>query len=182
MKRILITLIAGLSVLTAFGQGKKGENMDQRFFDAKIREFVYILDIKDSQKPDFVAVYKLYNDEMRATIGKKEKPQNRPDTPQAAAAAVKARLENQNKAQEIRIKYVDDFAKVLEPSQLIRLYDVEAQIQHKLMDRQHGSGHGKGKGKGKGKGFDPSLRPGHGPIPHSGERPSAEAPDKTPEA
>ena len=149
MKKIVITLIAGLAALTAFAQ-EKGEDMSQRFFDAKIREFVYMLEITDAQKPDFVAVYKLYNDEMRATIGKKEKPDKRPDTPEAAAAAVKSRLENQNKAQEVRIKYVDQFAKVLEPKQLLRLYDVEAQIQHKLMDRQNGpKGNGKGHGNGK---------------------------------
>lgn len=185
MKRILITLIAGLSVLTAFGQEKKGEDMEQRFFDAKIREFVYILDIKDSQKPDFVAVYKRYNDEMRAAIGKKEKPLKRPETAEAAAAALKSRLENQNKAQEIRIKYVDDFAKVLEPGQLLRLYDVESQIQHKLMNRQGGHGDKMG-GKGKGKGFNPeqgrpSPHPGN-PGPRPGIRPSAEGHDPTPEA
>lgn len=167
MKRILITLIAGLSVLTAFGHQKKGEDMEQRFFDAKIREFVYILDIKDSQKPDFVAVYKRYNDEMRAAIGKKEKPLKRPETAEAAAAALKSRLENQSKAQKIRIKYVDDFAKVLEPGQLMRLYNVEDKIQHKLMDRKHGN---KGQGKGKGKGPRPDARP------------SAEGPDFAPEA
>ena len=125
--------------------------MSQRFFDAKIREFVYRLDIKDSQKADFVAVYQRYNDEVRATMGKKERPDKKPETAEAAAAAVKSRLENQNKAQDIRIKYVDEFAKVLTPEQLLRFYEVEAQIQHKLMDRKNGPKDGDRGPKGNGR-------------------------------
>ena len=167
MKRLFITLLIGLSAVTVFGQEKK-EDMSQRFFDAKIKEFVYELDITDAQKPDFVAVYKRYNDEMRSVVGKPERPETRPETAEAAAAAVKSRLENQNKAQQIRIKYVDDFAKVLEPAQLMRLYDVEAQIQHKLMDRKNGHG---GKGHGKGYGRGPGNGPGNGSGAVSGQRP-----------
>ena len=141
----------GLSAISVFGQ-EKADDMSQRFFDAKIKEFVYRLDIKDDQKADFVAVYQRYSDEMRAAVGKREKPAVKPSTAVDAAAVVKERLANQNKAQEVRVKYVDEFAAVLTPEQLLRFYDVETQIQHQLMDRQNNGPKGNNHG-GKAHGF-----------------------------
>ena len=42
------------------------------------------------------------------------------------------------RAQAVRLKYVDEFAAVLSPSQLGRLFDVENQIQRKLMSYKKG--------------------------------------------
>lgn len=124
-----------LSSLAAYAQENSGE-VSQRYFDAKIREFVYRLELSDQQKEQFVPIYKQYNDEMREKVGERPKRGEKPATAEEAAALEKARIERQQTAQAIRLKYVDAFAKVLNPDQLSRLYDVESQIQKKLMKRK----------------------------------------------
>ena len=149
MKRILITLLIGLFALTAFGQNHgHGSDVNQRYFDAKIREFVYRLNLTDQQRDAFIPIYKRYSDEMRASVGKLSRPDERPATSEDAAALTKARIERQQIAQNIRIKYVDEFAAVLAPDQMSRLYEVESQIQRKLMSRKNGGRPGPGHRQG----------------------------------
>ena len=143
MKKILLSLLIGFSALTAFGQSQAGE-VNQRYFDAKILEFVYRLNLTDQQRDSFIPIYKRYNDEMRAAVGEREKPEERPATAEEAAALAKARIERQQIAQTIRMKYVDEFATVLNPEQLGRLYEVESQIQRKLLSRKNGDRPGRG--------------------------------------
>ena len=150
MKRFLISLLIGLSALTAFGQ-EKSDAVNQRYFEAKIRELVYYLNLTDGQKEAFIPIYRRYNDEMRAVVGERKKPESRPGTSEEAAAVAKARIERQRQAQSIRMKYVDEFATVLEPDQLNRLYEVEGQIQRKLMNRQNGNRRGEGRRSGEGR-------------------------------
>ena len=150
MKRFLISLLIGLSALTAFGQ-EKSDAVNQRYFEAKIRELVYYLNLTDGQKEAFIPIYRRYNDEMRAVVGERKKPESRPGTSEEAAAVAKARIERQQQAQSIRMKYVDEFATVLEPDQLNRLYEVEGQIQRKLMNRQNGNRRGEGRRSGEGR-------------------------------
>ena len=147
MKKILLSFLIGLSALTAFGQSQGGD-VNQRYFDAKIREFVYRLNLTDQQRDAFIPIYKRYNDEMRAAVGEREKPDERPATAEEAAALAKARIERQQLAQSIRMKYVDEFAAVLDPDQLSRLYEVESQIQRKLMSRKNGNRPGPGHRQG----------------------------------
>ena len=150
MKRFLISLLIGLSALTAFGQ-EKSDAVNQRYFEAKIRELVYHLNLTDAQKEAFIPIYRRYNDEMRAVVGERKKPESRPGTSEEAAAVAKARIERQQQAQSIRMKYVDEFATVLEPDQLNRLYEVEGQIQRKLMNRKDGNRRGEGRGSSEGR-------------------------------
>ena len=150
MKRFLISLLIGFSALTAFGQ-EKSEAVNQRYFEAKIRELVYHLNLTDQQKEAFIPIYRRYNDEMRAVVGERKKPESRPGTSEEAAAVTKARIDRQQQAQSIRMKYVDEFATVLEPDQLNRLYEVEGQIQRKLMNRQNGNRRGEGRRSGEGR-------------------------------
>ena len=138
MKRFLLTLLISLSAFAAFGQNQSGD-VNQRYFDAKIREFVYRLHLTDQQRDAFIPIYRRYNDEMRATVGERDRSDARPANSADAAAAAKARIERQQLAQSIRMKYVDEFAVVLDPDQLSRLYEVESQIQRKLMSRKNGN-------------------------------------------
>ena len=89
MKRFLISLLIGLSALTAFGQ-EKSDAVNQRYFEAKIRELVYHLNLTDGQKEAFIPIYRRYNDEMRAVVGERKKPESRPGTSEEAAAVAKA--------------------------------------------------------------------------------------------
>ena len=93
MKRIIISLLIGLSALTAFGQ-EKSEAVNQRYFEAKIREFVHHLSLTDQQKEAFIPIYQRYNEEMRAVVGERKKPESRPGTSEEAAAVWKLRLED----------------------------------------------------------------------------------------
>lgn len=139
MKRVFATLVLGIAALTAFAQNEPDEQMKQQFFDAKIREIAYHLQLTDQQKADFTPIYQKYSDEMHEVVGRPEKPTERPANADEAVAHIKSRLEHQQKALSVRLKYVDEFAKILEPRQLNKLYDVEDQIQKKLRDRKdHG--------------------------------------------
>lgn len=143
MKKFFLSILIGLSALTAFGQNQAGE-VNQRYFDAKIREFVYRLNLTDQQRDAFIPIYKRYNEEMRAAVGEREKPDAKPSTAEEAVAMAKARIERQQIAQTIRMKYVDEFAAVLNPDQMGRLYEVESQIQRKLLGRKNGGRSGRG--------------------------------------
>ena len=155
MKRFLLTILISLTAFSAFAQEQEA-SVNERYFEAKIREFVYQLRLSDEQKAQFVPLYKRYNDEMRTTLGEPEKPAAPPATAEEAAAWEKKRIKNQQAALDIRLKYVDEFAAVLDPHQLLRLFHIEGQILQKQMDRKGGHGPGQGPGHGKGK-------PGHGP-------------------
>ena len=137
MKRILIPILLCLSSLTAICQ-EKAEDVNKRFFDAKIREFVYRLELTDTQRDAFIPIYKRYSDEMRATVGERQQNREKAVTSEEAAARAKEHIERQQRAQAVRLKYVDEFAAVLSPSQLGRLFDVENQIQRKLMSYKKG--------------------------------------------
>ena len=151
MKRFLLTILISLTAFSAFAQEPEA-SVNERYFEAKIREFVYQLRLTDEQKAQFVPLYKRYSDEMRATLGEPERPAAPPATAEEAAAWEKKRIKNQQAALEIRLKYVDEFATVLEPNQLHRLYQVESQILQKQMNRKGEHGHGPGhNGKAPGK-------------------------------
>lgn len=136
MKRLFITLFIALYTFTAFGQGK-ADDIGERYFDAKLREFVYRLHMSDQQKELFVPIYRRYSEEMRAAVGApREKGAAYGATAEEAAALAKERIERQQAAQAVRMKYVDEFATVLDPDQLSRLYETESQIQRKLLRRK----------------------------------------------
>lgn len=137
MKRMLIPIILCLSSLTAICQ-EKADDVNNRFFEAKIREFVYRLELTDSQRDAFIPIYKRYSDEMRAAVGERKQDREKAATSEEAAARAKEHIERQQKAQSVRLEYVDEFASVLNPSQLGRLFEVENQIQRKLLSYKRG--------------------------------------------
>lgn len=137
MKRMLIPIILCLSSLTAICQEKATE-VNNRFFEAKIREFVYRLELTDKQRDEFIPIYKRYSDEMHEAVGERQRDHEKAATSEEAAAMAKEHIERQQKAQAVRMKYVDEFAQVLTPSQLGRLFEVENQIQRKLLNYKRG--------------------------------------------
>ena len=88
-------------------------------------------------------------------------------TMEEAVKLEKGKVERQQKAQAVKLQYIDEFAKVLEADQLVRLYSVENQIQQKLHSRQQGRG-GQGMRGGRPNGPRPGNRPG-GSGPEDGE-------------
>ncbi len=159
MKQMIFSALLLFVSLSVAAQNAQNDSINEKFFNAKVRELTYRLDIKDEQKKDFVAVYRRYNDDMRAVWGgprlkkgdkkanfqkkddkktdaqKKEMRQKR--TSADVAAAQKRKMELQQKAQEVQMKYLDEFAKVLDAKQMSKFYEVESKIQKKLMERKH---------------------------------------------
>ncbi len=143
MKKMLLSMLTACIVLTASAQQ---ENLSEKFYNAKLAEVTQRLNITDAQKDQFNALYKQYNDDMRATFGKREKHE-KPTTAKEAAELLNKRLDRQEKAIGVRRTYIDKFAKVLDADQLTRLFSIENQMQRKVMDRRNRQGMGKGDGQ-----------------------------------
>lgn len=151
MKRYFMIPI--LLIAAAFSaQAQEKTEVNEKFFEAQIREYVYQLELSDEQKAAFIPVFKRYSEALKATftkpaapaektVGEKPAKGERPHlTKEQAAARLKARIERQQKAQAVRLQFVDEFAQVLEPRQLMRIFEVEKDIQHKVKARQGGHG------------------------------------------
>lgn len=163
-----MTMLLVIVAITAGAQEKKNENFAERMFEAKVREMTYRLELTDAQKEKFVPIYRQYNNEMRAAWGERRKP-GKPANEQESLAATKAKMERQQRAQAVRIKYVDEFAKVLDAKQVKRFFEVENNMQKKMMQRKAEGAHKKQLGKGK-KQFDKGKKPGQGKKPEQGDK------------
>jgi len=166
MKKIVFAVMLMFVALTATAQDKKGETLNEKYFDAKVSELVYRLDMTNEQKEKFIPIYRRYNDEMHSVMGprmkkkgewkkgdkdveKKDGEAKQPKqklTEEQKLARTKQRMEMQQKAQSIRLKYMDEFCKVLDAGQMNKFYEVENKIQKKLQARRM---HPKGKKNGK---------------------------------
>ena len=135
MKQMFLSIILMMAALTASAQTHRADSLNERLFDAKVREMVYRLRITDEQKPKFIPIYRRYTEEMIAAWGEHRRP-TRPTTTEEAAAMQKRKMERQQRAQAIRIRYIDELATVLNAEQLNRFYDVESDIQKKLKARR----------------------------------------------
>ena len=156
MKKSFILIAMLLVAFTAAAQEKKDQDPKERFFQARVKEMVYRLNITDEQKPEFVKVYRAYSAAMHEAVGQKPKregvqkgenqqkegnqakPERRKITMEEAVKLEKGKVERQQKAQAVKLQYIDEFAKVLKPEQLVRFFGVEQQIQQKLNSRQQG--------------------------------------------
>ena len=165
---MMMTMLLVIVAITAGAQEKKNENFAERMFEAKVREMTYRLELTDAQKEKFVPIYRQYNNEMRAAWGERRKP-GKPANEQESLAATKAKMERQQRAQAVRIKYVDEFAKVLDAKQVKRFFEVENNMQKKMMQRKAEGAHKKQLGKGK-KQFDKGKKPGQGKKTEQGDK------------
>ena len=128
-----------LVCLTAMA-GEGSNSLNERFYQAKFKEMVHRLHITAEQQKKFEPIYRSYCEEMTALWNERSKP-IKPSTSSSAAAIEKRKMEMQQRAQGIRMKYIDNFATVLNASQVERFYEVESIIQKKLKERKE---HAKG--------------------------------------
>ncbi len=135
MKRIVIILLLGMLSLNALARDNASSTLNERFYKAKLKEMVYRLHITDGQKKKFEPMYRAYCEEMRALWNERTQP-IRPSTSTDAAAKAKRRMEMQQRAQGIRMKYIEKFATVLNATQVEHFFDVENVIQEKLKQRR----------------------------------------------
>lgn len=135
LKRIVIIMVLALLSLSTVARDNGSNSLNERFYQAKLKELVYRLHITDSQKKKFEPMYRSYCEEMHALWNERTTP-IKPGTSSDAAAIAKRKMEMQQRAQGIRIKYIDKFATVLNANQLDLLYKVESIIQQKLKERR----------------------------------------------
>lgn len=134
MKKMMIWMTMALVCLTAMA-GEGNRSLNERFYQAKFKEMVYRLHITAEQQKKFEPIYRSYCEEMTALWNERTKP-IKPSTSSSAAAVEKRKMEMQQRAQGIRMKYIDKFATVLNASQVERFYEVESIIQKKLKERK----------------------------------------------
>ncbi len=139
MKQMIITMLLAIVAMTANAQDQKGNEINEKFFNAKVSELVYRLDISDDQKAKFIPIYRSYSEEMRKVMGprvKQKTDERKKLTEEEKLTRTRQRMERQQQAQSIRIKYLDEFSKVLNAQQVNKFFEVENKIQKKLMDRR----------------------------------------------
>lgn len=137
MKKIVIILLLAMVGLQATAQGQgNNSSLNERFYQAKLKEIVYRLHITDQQKKKFEPMYRSYCEEMRALWNERSRP-IKPSTSTDAAEMAKRKMEMQQRAQGIRMKYIDKFATVLNVKQVDRFFEVESAIQQKLKERRN---------------------------------------------
>lgn len=132
MRRIIIIIVIALVGLTATAQA--GRSLNERLYKAKVRELVYRLHITPTQQKKFEPIYHDYCEEMTALWNERKRP-IKPSTSTDAAAKAKRKMEMQQRAQGIRMKYIDRLATVLNANQVDRFFEVESIIQKKLKQR-----------------------------------------------
>lgn len=136
MKKIMMVMCLALVVgLNATAGEANDGSLNERFYQAKLRELVYRLHITEAQQAKFEPMYRQYCEEMTALWAERKRP-IQPTTSSKAADIEKRRMEMQQRAQGIRMKYIDKFATVLTAKQVEKFFDVESAIQKKLRERQ----------------------------------------------
>ena len=130
-----IFLLMFVPMMTLAQEQASNASLNERFYKAKLREMVYRLNITSDQMKRFEPIYRSYCEEMTDLWAERKKPLS-PNTSSKAAAIEKRRIEMQQRAQGIRMKYIDKFATVLNARQVERFYDEESAIQKKLKERK----------------------------------------------
>lgn len=135
MKKIFIIMIVALISITGMAQSSNNGSLNERLYKAKVRELVYRLHITPEQQKKFEPIYRDYCEEMTDLWNDRKRP-IKPSSSSDAAAIAKRKMEMQQRAQGIRMKYIDRFATVLNANQVNRFYEVESIIQKKLKQRR----------------------------------------------
>lgn len=128
-------MIVALISITGMAQSSNNGSLNERLYKAKVRELVYRLHITPEQQKKFEPIYRNYCEEMTDLWNDRKRP-IKPSSSSDAAAIAKRKMEMQQRAQGIRMKYIDRFATVLNANQVNRFYEVESIIQKKLKQRR----------------------------------------------
>lgn len=134
MKKLMILFTLMLIGLTSAATGSDNSSLNERLYNAKVRELVYRLHITADQQKKFEPIYRSYCEEMSALWAERKRP-IKPSTSSDAAAIAKRKMEMQQRAQGIRMKYIDKLATVLNAEQVDRFFEVESIIQKKLKEK-----------------------------------------------
>lgn len=134
MKKLMILFTLMLIGLTSVAADSNNSSLNERLYKAKVRELVYRLHITADQQKKFEPIYRSYCEEMSALWAERKRP-IKPSTSSDAAAIAKRKMEMQQRAQGIRMKYIDKLATVFNAEQVDRFFEVESIIQKKLKEK-----------------------------------------------
>ena len=134
MNKLMILFTLMLIGLTSAAADSNNSSLNERLYNAKVRELVYRLHITADQQKKFEPIYRSYCEEMSALWAERKRP-IKPSTSSDAAAIAKRKMEMQQRAQGIRMKYIDKLATVLNAEQVDRFFEVESIIQKKLKEK-----------------------------------------------
>ena len=132
--RIVILMVMMLIGLASVANDGNNGSLNERLYKAKVRELVYRLHITADQQKKFEPIYRSYCEEMSELWASRKRP-IKPSTSGDAAAIAKRKMEMQQRAQGIRMKYIDKLATVLNADQVSRFFEVESIIQKKLKEK-----------------------------------------------
>jgi Spy/CpxP family protein refolding chaperone len=135
MRKLMMIMVLVLFSLNATAGDAGNSTLNERYYQAKVRELVYRLEITHKQQKKFEPIYREYCEEMTALWASRTQPIP-PTTSSKAAAVEKRRMEIQQRAQGIRMKYIDKFATVLNAEQVKHFFEVESEIQKKIKERR----------------------------------------------
>ena len=130
--RLLLFILSLLLAIPMAAQRPHNGNVQARFFEAKASEMCAKLLLSPEQKEKFLPIYKAYDEEMRAVWTKYRVDKNCTDSMERT----KMRLTRQAKSQELRLKYVYKFSKVLTAEQVEKFYKTENDIQQRAKHRK----------------------------------------------
>ncbi len=132
MRKNMITL---LLMTTIIASAQNVQKINEHYFQAKVSELVLRLEMTDSQKTKFLPVYRRYCEEMRQTVGVRQWP-SKSLSDEERLELIKRKMQRQQQAQAIRIKYIEEFSRFLSVNQVSQFFEVESEIQKKLMERR----------------------------------------------
>ena len=129
----LIIACALMAAPSIEARGGLDQEQRDKLFTAKMKMMQEKLDLTDKQTEQLIPIYHDYLDELE-TIFKSRKYRRRfnPATTQEACNAITERLDINSRVIDLQKKYIVEFAKILKPDQLMKIYRVEAQIQHEI--------------------------------------------------
>jgi len=134
MKHV-ITIIIMLRTLIICNAQQNAADLNDRWFEVKLSEMAYQLQMDSVQKEEFRPIYKQYCDDMIA-LWHEWKNTHRPQSTEDVVEVQKLYIRMQQTAQSVRLKYVDEFASVLNAKQILRVFAVENHIQRRLKIRK----------------------------------------------
>lgn len=141
MKRIISIVLFILLVMAGFVA--ESQNIDrfprirERIAQAKLREVRIQLNLDQPTFERFRPVYLRYENEISAidfrNLAKMMRINADSLTTEEADMMIVSQMETSKKLISIREKYYREFRKVLEPQQIIKLYQTEAELRKKVM-------------------------------------------------
>lgn len=128
MKKIVLLLLFFVAVVVA-----QAQQHHEKFVRAKFKEIVKELGIDEETTKELEPLYLKFTEEMRP---KKERysmaARNKPLTEEQLELQTRQRLAMAKHIATVREKYYDVFRKVLPPSKIVKMYQIEKDIMKRV--------------------------------------------------